>query len=385
MKPHSEQQSDASVFLRARFAGGRFDSHTMPLEVLPDLASYRRLVVEVAKYLFKSTHGSRVRVPKGFEESFQLSVSSIKGGNSSVADLVINQKQSPYEQVHLFAPYPEFEQARDLIARVIGSVSKGEKLPEIFPQNLVGFFNPFGNNLLPDEFLELGVPGLESVRYTDGIRRAIVLSAEQLIEGMIDAEFTLNGGIVHTETIHMLDDSGRNLDFQPTSQFEFSAAYEKAGSRVRIIGNGLFDQTGTLRRILSGNIIDFDRTTFHRELKSAFGEITDSVDPENTHKSNIIAKLTKLRSIIEDSTSEDLDLGRPFIYTLEEGDISIEWTRGTLEANIYVYSSGPSYVFHALDSDTSKDYWEKISEKNSENLRAAIEGFFKAIIGADRD
>ena len=75
------------VFIRARFAGGRFDSHTIPLEVLPDLAAYRKLVVEVAKLLFKRGNGTRVRVPKGFEDSFQIGLKSIKGGHSAVAEM----------------------------------------------------------------------------------------------------------------------------------------------------------------------------------------------------------------------------------------------------------------------------------------------------------
>ena len=121
------------AFARLRFAGGRFNSHTIPLEVLPDLAAYRKLIVEVAKMLFKQRVGTRVRVPKGFEDSFMIGLAEVQGGSSAVAVMPrLSTVARPAPQQSLgfaanqpsFNPpqYPEFDEARDYIDNLIDSV-----------------------------------------------------------------------------------------------------------------------------------------------------------------------------------------------------------------------------------------------------------------------
>lgn len=41
-------------FLQPKFDGARFTEHTLPLEVVRDLAAYEELVTELAKRLFLS-------------------------------------------------------------------------------------------------------------------------------------------------------------------------------------------------------------------------------------------------------------------------------------------------------------------------------------------
>ena len=56
-----------------------------------------------------------------------------------------------------------------------------------------------------DEFVELNSPESVVVHYSGSVRRAIVLSSEQIIESHVENEFLLNGGVVDTGTIHVRD------------------------------------------------------------------------------------------------------------------------------------------------------------------------------------
>ena len=373
-----------SVFLRARLAGGRFDSHTLPLQVLPDLASYRRLIVEVAKFLFKETRGNRVRVPKGFEQSFELSISSVYGGASATVELV---QPARYDkpQNQLFPRYGEFDEAREFVANLIRTVSKGEKVPDSFPPHLVGLFNPFGQSLRDDEFVELNSPESGVVHYSGSVRRAIVLSSEQIIESHVEDEFLLNGGVVDTGTIHVRDAQGRSLDFQPASQFEFEEAYRRAKGKVRLVGTGLYDKHGALRRLLAVNA-EFDRPAFHVDLRFALDEAKRlSAGSDEIRNRQISLNLQVLQDHLEAYTDPNLEIGRPYVYVLEGGEISIEWTKDDWEANIEMSEDGAEYKIHALNVKTGDAYWSKITTSEQADVKRSFDSFVSKMISDSVD
>ena len=209
-------------FLCARFAGGRFDAHAIPFDVLPDLSAYRSLLVEVAKLLFKRRHNNRVRVPKGFEDSFQIGLAQVVGGKSAVAVGVRLPFPQAVPQGDLgFATYEEFNEAKVYVDDLIRRVQSTGEVPDDFPPEFAGRFNPFGQNLQPNEYIELGFDTPNPVRYDTFIRKRIVLSREKTYENAVNAVFTLNGGVSNTGKVHVLDDAGTSFDFRPLSEFEF--------------------------------------------------------------------------------------------------------------------------------------------------------------------
>jgi hypothetical protein len=141
--------------LRARFAGGRFDQHAIPLDVLQDLAAYRALIIEVAKMLYKQHHPKRVRVPKGFGDSFQLALKAVEGGHSAVAVTTRLSPTSTRMQQPLPFEFTEFEEARDLINSVIKNVGSGDGVPANLSAEVIHRFGDFGQRLRADEYVEL--------------------------------------------------------------------------------------------------------------------------------------------------------------------------------------------------------------------------------------
>ena len=360
-----EATATADAFARFRFAGGRFDSHTIPLEVLPDLASYRKLVVEVAKMIFRRRMGTRVRVPKGFEDSFQIGLARIEGGRSAVAympRLSPVTAQPPQQPLNFAAnqpvfaepQYPDFDDARDYIDNLIDSVGSTGRVPEEFPVELAGLFNSFGQSLHEDEFIELGFGGVKTVRYDTFIRKKIVLSRETTYENSVDAQFVLNGGVVAQGAIHVLDVNGVGFDFQPSTEFEFKKAYSRASENVRLVGTGLYDINERLRRLLSVNVIYSEggaTQPFESRLEEIQATPAGWYDDENPSPST--SAIEAMRRLLADVSMQPVPL--PHLYPLPNGGIAAEWTIGAWEASAEVDETGSQVTLNAVNTETVEE------------------------------
>jgi hypothetical protein len=377
------------VFACVRFAGGRFDSHIIPLDVLPDLAAYQRLVVEVAKMLFKNNNGTRVRVPKGFEESFQIGIRRIEGGQSAVAEMP--RFYPPEKQLSLqFAAndnqyagkdYREFDDAREYIDKLIDTVGSTGNVPADFPIELAGFFNPFGQNLRSDEFAELGFGTEKRVRYDTFIRKKIVLSREKTYENSVNSVFTLDGGAIDAGVIHVLDASGSTFDFRPPTEFEFNKAYNRARETVRLVGTGLYDKNERLRRLLDVNVVYEDggaKQPFEERLK----EITDTsagwYDDTNPAPSpKAIEAIRKLLLAVPPEKS----IPMPYLYPKPNGGISGEWSIGNWEASAEIDPAADTLELSAVDVLSQQDLFIQVKIDSLDLMMRFME--FMGQISAD--
>lgn len=380
------------AFARFRFAGGRFDSHTIPLQVLPDLAAYRKLVVEVAKMIFIKRMGTRVRVPKGFEDSFQIGLARIEGGSSAVAYMprLCSVTAPPPQQPLNFAAnqptfgqpqYPDFDGARDYIDDLIDSVGSTGLVPKEFPVELAGFFNSFGQSLHEDEFIELGFGGAKPVRYDTRIRKKIVLSRETTYENSVDAQFVLNGGVVAQGAIHVLDVNGVGFDFQPSTEFEFSKAYNRASENVRLVGTGLYDKNERLRRLLSVNVIYSEggaTQPFESRLEEIRATPAGWYDDENPAPST--SAIEAMRSVLADVSMQPVPL--PHLYPLPNGGIAAEWTIGAWEASAEVDETGSQVTLNAVNTETVKQV-DMVIDLQSAELMSQFMKFMSAMSTAE--
>lgn len=110
----------SNPFLQLRLVGNRFEGHSIPLAFLPGLAPLQALIVEAAKVEYLRNHVSRKRVPKGFERSMELKLTSIKRGSVQLDVGLDKPKDSPLN------PNQEgyFLRARD---RLISTIQEAEK------------------------------------------------------------------------------------------------------------------------------------------------------------------------------------------------------------------------------------------------------------------
>ncbi len=229
------------------FRGGRFDAGALPLDVLPDLAAYRDLIVDLAKSLFLAREPGRRRVPKGFVESFQIGIRAVNSG-STIA--VLERASVQGGMLTLFPKEDLFDEARNLIEKVVAAAGQKGPLPPEFPQHLARRFNQFGRSLRDGESVELRGPGATSgPTYDRGARKWIVVQAEGRYEDSAELTAMVSGGVLDREQITVRLDDGALVDGRCSADLvrQTLALLER---RVRVVGLGSFDRNDHLERLL---------------------------------------------------------------------------------------------------------------------------------------
>ncbi len=326
--------------------------------------------------LYRQRVGTRVRVPKGFESSFQIGLARVDGGNSAVALMprlhVANHGAaqqllgaSANEPSFLGSLYPDFDHARSYIDDLIGVVGQTGRVPGDFPFELAGFFNSFGQGLRDDEFVEMGYGGAKPVRYDTFIRKKIVLSRETTYENALDEQFVLHGGEVGAGVIHVRDVNGAKYDFQPPTEFEFKKAYDRAREAVRLVGTGLYDSNERLRRLVSVNVIYSDGGP-SQPFDARLDEIgaTPSGWYNDGNPAPSAEAVNSMRIFLSAVALQPLP--SPYLYPLPDGGVAAEWSVGLWEASAEVSVDGLSLSLNAVNSVTMEELNNLLDLKHTE-------------------
>lgn len=330
-----EQRTDLEAFVTHVLKGARFEGHALPLTVLPDLTAYRDLVLEVARALFFRENPERQRVPKGFEEGFELVIRGI-GEGSAVAPL--ERRTSVPAQLPLLVPRPPdyFEQARDVVSQTIEAMRSGMPAPAAFPLEAVRCFNNFGRTLRDDESIEIHVPGGRSTvaSYTKATRKKLVLLKEGTYEDAVeitgrvvqfDTQRRTFGLLVGEQTVAgMLDGlNPRQLGIVRT------AAVHTEELRVYVAGVGDYDLLDRLVRLVSIKELSFAededlRLALDIEKRlAALAELGEGwLDGEGLAVSEPM--VVRLAVLLKDAEAHGLP--RPYLYPTPEGTVQAEWS-----------------------------------------------------------
>jgi hypothetical protein len=385
-QPEPPASPDDGAFVRVRFAGGRFDSHTIPFEVLPDLAAYRELVVEVAKHLYRQRNPDRQRVPKRFAESFQLGLGQVVRGNSATAlGLRFDAIEDAEPQVELAFPLHSqyFEDARNLIDRVIAAANDDRAMPSDFPRDMLGRFNRFGQSLKAGEHAELSHSSVAPVRYDGVTRKRIVLSANPTYEDVIDQKFTLTGGDLHRNMVHVIDDSGGHFDFLVDSDETCEKAISRRRHQIRLVGTGQYDRQDRLCKITSYRELIFTDDEPRRGSDERLDEIARTPagwfsdgNPAPDPKA-----VERMRAFVAMATGE-AGVPAPYLYPLPEGGITAEWTRGDWEISATVDAATLRIELHGFNTETDAEVEWTIDAADT-NALSVLGAFWKSMSEED--
>lgn len=182
----SELPSGVTPESRLRLTGGRYKAPGYPMEALPELMQYERLVVDVAKALWRRDHPGRVRVPRGFDSVVGLRLTKIVDGSATP---VLVRPPAGSESLD-FDPPSLLDSAQDLIDAAFAQIVASNRLPADFPPDLGGHFLRLGRTLQDDEAIEFGNRANGAVaRYTQPIRKRFLLANQSL-------EFAVDGTVV---------------------------------------------------------------------------------------------------------------------------------------------------------------------------------------------
>lgn len=342
------------------FRGGRFDAGALPLDVLPDLAAYRDLIVELAKALFLAREPGRRRVPKGFVESFQIGIRAVNAG-STIA--VLERTSVPGGMLTLFPKEDLFDEARNLIDKVVAAAGQKAPLPPEFPHHLAMRFNQFGRSLRDGESVELRGPGATSgPTYDRGTRKWIVVQAEGRYEDGAELTGVVSGGVLDREQITVRLDDGALVDGRCSAEL-VRQTLALLDRKVRVVGLGSFDRNDHLERLLRVDDvapIDEDEAVVGAPsaLGVQFGDLaslpagwfeTETPPLDRTGLKTVEAFLT---AVVTSGVPV------PHLYPTPDAGVRAEWTLGTWEVSATFELGGAcSAHLHAtqVTSDSTED------------------------------
>jgi hypothetical protein len=133
------------------FRGGRFEDHGVVLDALEDLLRYRDLLVSVAKALWRRRNPDCERPPKNFEDSLSLKFYEVQPKCATIP--LVRVVPSSNEKT-LFPIDDELDEALSLVTRTVEAAGLDQRLPEEFPEELLGLFDCYGRTLREDEWIE---------------------------------------------------------------------------------------------------------------------------------------------------------------------------------------------------------------------------------------
>lgn len=324
---------NSTDFLRPRLTGARFNDHTIPLELLRDIAVLKDMIVEVAKWKFLDAHRERQRVPKGFSEGVELRLGRIEKG--SVVPVIGLHSTSNT----LFVPFEAyFEDARTAIIEAISAAQRNEDAKKFLPERALSFFQYFGRSLREDEAIELSDDSKQlSCRLNRQIRRSLLLASTH--EREITEEIAACGvvGEIDDEKMrfHLRMPDGRRIPSQLSEVHRdtvvLALARRREGAKVKLEGIGVFDRSQRLLRIDTIENVDLldplDVGARIDELRSLDpGWLNgEGAAPSRAHLDWFVAAFEQYY---------DADLPLPYVYPTVDGGLQLEWTIGTREFSL---------------------------------------------------
>lgn len=343
--PDPNPSPDFETFVTHVLKGARFEGHAMPVTVLPELAAYRELVLDIARSLFFREHPERQRVPKGFDDGIDLVLRGIGAGSTTtvlerrskvpIADAA-QLSLIPSKMTETCVSKPDhFEQARDLVNEMIEAVRTRRPVPSNFPPHAIRLFNSFGRSLQDDESIEIrDVTGRAVATYDRHVRKRVVLLRETTYEDVVEIIGKVTQYDSQRETFGALVDDRTipaplaGLD-EDQLRIVRTAAVHMEDLRVRVCGTGAFDQDDKLVRFVGITELAFSededlRAKLDPEKRLAvLADLSAGwLDGEGAALPR--ARLEWLATVLEKAEAQGL--ARPYLYPTPEGGVQAEWS-----------------------------------------------------------
>ncbi|HEY6722627.1 MAG TPA: hypothetical protein VI197_01310 [Polyangiaceae bacterium] len=321
-----------SAFATLVFRGKRFDGAAMPLEALPELAAYRDLLAAVAREFFFAANPGRVRLPKGFADSFRLSLTRIEPGSA----IPIVERELPASQ--LFPVGDLFDTARDEVAAAVEAVSANAPLPSWLTPSVAVRFASFGRTLKDDEAVVLAPAGERvGAEYNRHVRRRILLAGQGTYEEDVDLIGVVREADADQDSfeIRLGDDRRVPVRVSPSLLSQVLRSFQRE-SAIRVSGIGVYDPEGKLLRVSQASDVSAAeegdvasgrpgcRIPVPVQVDSLKGLQDGWLDGEGVA---FCAEALAWSSKLLESITIGFELATPHIYPTPAGGVRAEWSR----------------------------------------------------------
>lgn len=365
--------------IEPRFVGRRFDDHTIPLELLKDLAVLEEFVVAVAKWIYVQDN-ARQRTPKGFTTPLTIALTAVNEGSACPAIAI--EYEDPAAGLFPAANEDFFFRAAQAIGNAIDAAEHNEPITHI-PPNLLGYFDRFGRGLRDGEILEF-FPGKERpARLTKLTRRRLLLASQN---EEITEEVTVRGMVPE------LDQAKMSFELQLPNGRKITSTVDAI--HLDTILEALNGYRDGVKVSVSG-IARFDRF----ERLDSFDMIEDAViieinDPLARLDELRLLKVGWLDGIGLVPTKLEFDwlegffanqypaaLPAPYIYPTEDGGIQLEWRTANQDMSLEIDLAELSGDLHCFNTQTMQEMTEVLSLDDADHVQRLIDLVSKAARG----
>jgi hypothetical protein len=369
--------SDLKVFAAPVLRGGRFDDHTIPVDVLPQFEVYQSLVRALAEVLYRKRN-KRIRVPPRFAAAFQLKLQKVEG--DCAVPVLARPESSEMSEGSRFGTY--YDEARDLIATTIQALGKSEPLPDDFPEELLEDLLKLGRYLADDEALELRGPNRTPGPVYNAMTR--LLLEQRLARRSYRKVAELSGTVVgfdwDSEWFRLLTLEGHYVTGRHTSSTGhklLKALTQKIFVRVAVLGEVTFtpdhipEKIGSLQdaRFWTGS----DEASV-RQLEERIKQLQDLMPGWHEGKyGRALASdgLTWLAELLTRLMVERY-LPKPRLAAGPEDEVEVEWSFGAWEVSATINLEAKRAYMHAAHIETLQDDDKNLELDTPEGIESLV-------------
>lgn len=351
-----------SLSLSPRLVGPRFDDHTIPLEMLKDLAALEGLLLELARDEWLKAHPERKRTPRGFIEGVSLNLTGV-GKGSAVAEI-----QVCFDQSDLFPDAREFVSlAFETLIEAVADASSASPRFGILPKKLLGYLNRLGRSLKSGEYIEFPSATTVAVaRLTQETRHKLLRASSATYSDKV----TLWGTVVEADkdkctfNLQLLDQRRIEAPLESEHADQILEAFDgwENGVRIRLHGVGKVDLENKILRVESieqATLLDpLDvpaRLDEFRLLKDGWLD-GHGVPPRQDG-------LDWLAEAFTFNYPERLSL--PYTFPTEGGGVRFEWSQNPIDASLEIDLSKKTAWWHTLNHESDADSEETLDLSGS--------------------
>lgn len=366
-------------FIKPRLTGQRFNDHTIPLQILEDLAAYEEFLHKVAKWVYYDQNDTK-RVPKGFGKDVSLKLANIEKG-SVIPSIIIASTSFIVGETNM---QPYYEQAQLRIIKAIDAAQHDSDATLFLPPELLAEFGKVGKNLKEDEGIDFSPNGgAYHALLTNISRRKLAFSSPAVTE--ISNRVTVRGAIsaLDKKTKEYTFTSDDNVAVSVAIDAAYAEVFKEAfdmyddDKRVLIKGMGIFNKQNRLQGFED---VEYINILHEMDVPTRLKEFLKLQPGWMNGEGTSYAKkdIEWLSQQFDDYYSPELLL--PYTYPTIEGGIQFEWIKGDHDATLNLNLQNKSGYFHYLNLADNMDREQNVQLDTTggwDELNAVLLNYFK--------
>lgn len=349
---------DVSPFGYLRLAGGRFDAaEGLPVTSAAELERYALLVSTVARELYLRAHPKRQRVPRGFDQAFDLRLTRV-GRGSQIPVLV----RPTVNDGGLFQNTDWHDDARRLINSALGDIGTADRLPASFPQAAIKPLAQFGRSLRADEQIELAdsaddprraVLTVDTRRRIQRIAKLDELEIETVVVGQVTGLSSTppHVDVAVTEDLLQRKITGTFSDPSVFDSLHSYLGYVEAAPPVALSVIAVQNREGIIVKITDVLHVEPALPSSWSERLRELADLGQNwLHPGSEPPSN--ETVERVERIL--LATLDAEVPAPAIYPSGDGGIQLEWRTSSRAVEVEILNSGPieaSWYGRSSDED----------------------------------